>query len=319
MYSVSVNKSIPNVLVIGGSGFLGSNIVCELKNQGYHVSVLDIKNPCNPLTEVEYYIGSVSDGQLLSKIIKRQDCIVFLKSSTTPGSSMLDPAKAYAEDLPDVISVCRQCLEYSIEKIVFASSGGTVYAPLNVERPYRETDPTQAINHYGISKIAAENILLMYNNVFGMKNIILRIANPYGVGQTSVSGVGAITTFAEKMITRKAIQVFGAGHIVRDYVEVSDVSRAFALAISTKTHAKLPVFNIGSGKGFSIMQIIHLLKEYLQIEPMIEFLPHRVFDISYNVLDISKAEGELQYIPMVAPEIGIKKYVQILKEQHLAD
>ena len=310
-----MHNNMPKVLVIGGNGFLGSNIICELKNNGYNVSVLDIKAPFTQLTDVDYFVGSISNIQLLPEIMERHDYLIYLKSSTTPNSSMIDVNKAYMEDLPDLISVCRLCLECSIKKIVFASSGGTVYAQSNMERPYQEEDLTCPINHYGISKLAAENILLMYNKLFGMKNVVLRISNPYGIGQTSLSGVGAITTFAEKMITGQTIQVYGKGNIVRDYVEVSDVSRAFALALNETIYSDFSVFNIGSGKGFSIMQIIHLLQEYLRIEPKIEFLPERIFDISYNVLDITKAGKELGYFPIVMPDTGIKDYVQVLKNK----
>lgn len=308
-----MHNNMPRVLVIGGNGFLGSNIICELKNNGYNVSVLDIKAPFAPLNDVDYFVGSVSDIQLLPDIMEGHDYLIYLKSSTTPNSSMIDVNKAYTEDLPELISVCRLCLEYSIRKIVFASSGGTVYAQSNMERPYREEDLTCPINHYGISKLAAENILLMNNKLFGMKNVVLRISNPYGIGQTSLSGVGAITTFAERMIKDQTIQVYGNGDIVRDYVEVSDVSRAFVLALNETKFSDFPVFNIGSGKGLSIMKIIHLLQEYLQIEPKIEFLPKRIFDISYNVLDISKAGKELGYFPMIMPETGIRDYVQGIK------
>lgn len=303
------------VLVIGGNGFIGSNIVGHLKNKGYNVSVLDIKAPLIELTGVDYYISSVSNTPLLRNIMKGHDCLIYLKSATTPASSMKEFHKAYAEDLPDLVSVCGMCLEYSIKKIVFASSGGTVYTQSKIKKPYREVDLTCPINHYGISKLSSENILLMYNKLFGMKNIILRISNPYGLGQNTQSGVGLITTLAEKMIKGQTIQICGSGDIVRDYVEVSDVARAFALALNETVSSDFPVFNVGSGRGFSIKQIINLLQEYLQIEPKIEYLPKRIFDVSYSVLDISKAGKELGYSPLVMLESGIKEYVQVLKSR----
>lgn len=302
------------VLVIGGNGFLGSNIVSELiRTMKYDVTVLDIKPPVDPLSKVKYIVGSISNTQLLSEIIKKQNYLIYLKSSTTPSTSMMEITKAYAEDLLDLNSVCRLSYENSIKKIVFASSGGTVYAQTGNKIPYREEDPTHPINHYGISKLAAENILLMYNKLYGMKNIAMRISNPYGIGQTSLSKVGAITTFAERIINNKSIQVYGNGEIVRDYVEVSDVSRAFLLALNEEKEQAFPVYNIGSGQGFSVLQIIQLLQEYLEVEAKIEFLPNRVFDISYNVLDIDKASEELRYQPLVMPEMGIKGYVEKLR------
>lgn len=300
-----------SVLVIGGSGFLGSNIATEvIQAQNYTVTVLDVRDPADTLEGVEYIKGSVSDIPLLTAIIKKHRQIIYLKSGTTPSTSMTEVVKAYAEDLLDLVAVCKLSSENSVEKIIFASSGGTVYAQSEYQKPYGEEDPTHPINHYGISKLACENILLMYNKLFGMNNLALRISNPYGIGQTSLSQVGAITTFAEKMSKDEPIQIFGNGETVRDYVEVSDVAGAFRLALEKKSGAAFPVYNIGSGQGFSVLQIIDLLKDYLGKEPQLEFLPKRIFDISYSVLDIRKAFQELNYQPLIMPENGIRDYVK---------
>ena len=303
------------VLVIGGNGFLGSNIVWELNNQAFEVSVLDIRTPEHPIKDVTYHCGSIRDLALLSKIIKGRDSLIYLKSSTTPTTSMADAATAYCEDLPDLMSTCEICLQQGVNKIVFSSSGGTVYGDLKVRRPYREEDLTYPRNHYGIAKLASENILLMQNALFGMENIILRVANPYGIGQSVASGVGAITSFAEKIISGQRIRIFGDGSIVRDYIDVSDVAKAFALAVTgTRRHA-IPIYNIGSGRGFSLLQIVELLQADLEAEAHIEFLPQRIFDVEYNVLDITKAGKVLGYEPAVSPEAGIKNYVQHLKRR----
>lgn len=304
-----------SVLVIGGNGFLGSNIVEELKNHDCTVSVLDILPPRFPVENVKYHCGSVGDAKLLPDIIGGRDSLIYLKSSTMPATSMIEAAKAYCEDLPELMTVCEVCLRQGVRKIVFASSGGTVYGDLQVRRLYREEDPTYPRNHYGIAKVAAENILLMQNALHGMQNIILRVSNPYGRGQSTLSGVGAITSFAEKIIENQSIQIFGDGNIVRDYVEVSDVAKAFALAVEKAPICAVPIFNIGSGRGFSLLQIVHLLQEYLQSEAQIDFLPQREFDVQYNVLDITKAARILGYAPAISPEEGIKQYVQWLNHK----
>lgn len=303
-----------NVLVIGGNGFLGSNIVAELHCQGHLVSVLDIQPPRLPLEGVHYSCGNVGDQDLMQDIMRGIDCIVYLKSSTTPATSMQDAAKAYREDLPELMSTCDLCRRQGIGKIIFASSGGTVYGGRGLLRPYQETDPTHPRNHYGIAKVAAENILLMYNALHGMENIILRIANPYGYGQSSRSGVGAITAFAEKIMNDEAIQIFGDGNIVRDYIEVSDVAKAFAVAALAVSGEELPIFNIGSGRGFSLIQIVDLLQEILAMQAKIQYLPRRDFDVAYNVLDNTKAKRLLGFEPQLSPEAGIRSYVQRLKQ-----
>ena len=302
------------VLVVGGNGFLGVNIVGELILRGMSVSVLDIHPPRLALPGVAYHCGAVGDRKLLEQSIRGQQCIIYLKSSTTPASSMLDATRAYCEDLPDLMATCETCLKLGVRKIVFASSGGTVYGDLKINRPYREDDPTHPRNHYGIAKVAAENILLMYNALQGMDNIILRISNPYGTGQNSMSGVGAITAFAEKIINDETIHIFGDGNIIRDYIEVSDVTKAFAAAVELKPVCDLPIFNVASGNGFSLLQLVHILQACLQRQAAIEFSPQREFDVLYNVLDISKAKELLKFAPRVLLEDGVRQYVQQLKQ-----
>ena len=301
------------VLVVGGNGFLGVNIVGELILRGMSVSVLDIHPPRLALPGVAYHCGAVGDRKLLEQSIRGQQCIIYLKSSTTPASSMLDATRAYCEDLPDLMATCETCLKLGVRKIVFASSGGTVYGDLKINRPYREDDPTHPRNHYGIAKVAAENILLMYNALQGMDNIILRISNPYGTGQNSMSGVGAITAFAEKIINDETIHIFGDGNIIRDYIEVSDVTKAFAAAVELKPVCDLPIFNVGSGNGFSLLQLVHILQDCLQRQAAIEFSPQREFDVLYNVLDISKAKELLKFAPLVLLEDGVRQYADQLK------
>ena len=304
-----------NVLVIGGNGFIGSNIVEELKNKDFGVSVLDILPPRFAGRDVQYHCGSVSDQKLLNELIRNKDSLIYLKSSTTPATSMIDAAKAYCEDLPELMGVCEVCLRQGVRKIIFSSSGGTVYGDLRVRRPYREEDLTYPRNHYGIAKVAAENILLMQNALHGMENIILRVSNPYGRGQSTLSGVGAITSFAEKIIQKQPIRIFGDGNIIRDYIDVSDVARAFVMAVEQAPGSGSPIFNIGSGRGFSLLQIVDLLEEYLQSKAQIEFLPQREFDVEYNVLDVTKAARILGFTPVISPEEGIRQYVQQLSHR----
>lgn len=301
------------VLVIGGNGFLGVNIVAELLGRGMDVAVLDIHPPREAAPGVQYYCGAVGDRELLAECVRGRQCIVYLKSSTTPATSMLDAAKAYCEDLPDLMATCQMCLQQGVRKIVFASSGGTVYGDLKIQRPYREDDPTHPRNHYGIAKVAAENILLMYNALHDMENIILRISNPYGKGQNSLSGVGAITAFAERIVHDEPIHIYGDGNIIRDYIEVSDVAGAFAAAVTLKPDCDSPVFNVGSGAGVSLLELVEILQKSMQRQATIEFFPRRQFDVLYNVLDISKAKAHLGFAPSILLEDGIGRHTARLK------
>lgn len=299
------------VLVIGGTGFIGSNIIKYLKEQGIYTG-------CYALTQNgigdENFIGNIIYDDNFENIVNEFDQIIYLITSVSPKRSMEQPFEPYANDIPLLIKTLDVARNANIKRVVFASSGGTVYG--NIEnRKAKETDLNNPINHYAICKLSSEKILEMYNNLYGMENISLRISNPYGMGQRVSSNVGAITVFANRIINNEEISIFGDGNVVRDYVDVEDVAKAFYLALTYNYNPNdnPQVYNIGSGNGLSLNDIIEIISDELNMVPRINYLPKRGFDVEYNVLDISKAEQVLGYQPYPDQKEKIKEYVRKLQ------
>ena len=303
------------VLIIGGNGFIGSNICQYFNNINESVSIYETR-ACN-LGE-KNYVGNILDDNNFEKIVANYDVIIYLITAVSPQKSMLNPNSAYLNDIPLLIKTLDACVKGNTNRIVFASSGGSIYGDSNNIK-LKESDNTLPQNHYAICKLACENILLMYNKLYNMENISLRISNPYGNNQKTDSGVGVITTFVNEIVLGNPINLYGDGSITRDFICVEDVAQAFYLATYWEFDKNItPIFNVGSGEVISLLKIIEIIADSLQIEPIINYLPERNFDVKYNVLDISKTQKILKYDPTNNKDQLIRKYVKkIYDEKHM--
>ncbi len=300
------------ILIIGGNGYIGKNVVSNLLQHGYEPVIYDIVKSD---LEVEQYTGDLLSDPVFEEIIKSCNKIIYLITSVSPKKSMEDPTSAYMTDIPLLIKTLDTCVKYGIKRVIYASSGGTVYGEGN-GKLFREEDQTYPINHYAICKISCEKILNLYNTLYNMENISLRISNPYGIGQNPKSGVGAITTFAYEILMGNPITLFGNGQNYRDYIDVESVSEAFRLSCNWEYDKSIfPVFNIGSGEPLSLNDIIEIITKAYGVTPNIEYLAERPFDVRYSALDTSKAEKYLNYQFPHNQKEKIKDYVLRVKHQ----
>lgn len=294
------------VLVIGGNGFIGTNVTNYLINNGVYTSTYDLYKGN---VGIENYQGNILDDENFESIIEGNDAIIYLITTVSPKKSMESPESAYKIDIPLLIKTLDICVKKNVKRVIFSSSGGTIYGETYTEKA-REDDMKFPINNYAICKLTCENILNMYNNLYSMENISLRISNPYGVGQRPESGVGVITTFVDKICKCEELNLFGDGTITRDFVDVSNVAAAFYNAVNWNFVKDIdPVFNIGSGNGISLNEIIEIIEQTLNVAASINYLPKREFDVQNNVLDVSKAKKYLGYKPSLDEKKLIKEYI----------
>ena len=195
------------VLVIGGSGFIGHNVINCLKAHGCYIG-----NYSQSLAENadENYIGDVFSETNFSEIVSKYDRIVYLITTVSPTRSMDNPTEPYTYDIPMLIKTLDIARTNGVKRVVFASSGGTVYGDNGFVKS-KEEDFNEPRNHYAICKLTCEKILEMYNKLYGMENISLRISNPFGPYQRVESSVGAITIFANNIMEGKQINLYGNG------------------------------------------------------------------------------------------------------------
>jgi len=294
------------ILVLGGCGFIGSHIVDGLLADGHDVRVFgrSAEKARSPLPAVDYRLGDFTDAGRLADSLQDIDIVIHAISSTTPAISNDDPQADIRDNLINTLTLLDLMRRHSLRRIVFLSSGGTVYGNPNI-LPIPEDAPLHPICSYGVVKVAIEHYLFMYQHLYDIQPVIIRPSNPYGPrhGQAGLQGV--ITSYLGNLLHGKALTVWGDGSVVRDFIDVRDVARLCVIAAS---HRATGVFNAGSGEGHSIREVIDSIAAVTGINPECDFREGRNFDVQKVVLDIRKSQSAFGWTPRIPFEQGIREY-----------
>jgi UDP-glucose 4-epimerase len=317
------NKVLKRCLVLGGNGFIGGHLVDSLVASGHHVRIFGrpgAMNDCNFSEEirnsVEFYEGDFSRGAEVKSAIDGVDCIFHLVSTTSPKSSNDDPVFDVETNLIGTIKVLEYIKDLKNIKFIFVSSGGTVYGQ-PAETPVKETDNTNPICSYGIVKLSIEKYLYLYNRLYGLNYSVLRLANPYGERQNPNSIQGVIPVFMLSILQDKPIKIWGGGGVARDFIYIGDVISALLMAMNANKTVR--VLNIGSGVALSINKLVGCLEFVSGKAAIIEYLPERQFDVPVISLDISSAARELDWVPEVSIEEGLRITWAWIKDVYAED
>jgi UDP-glucose 4-epimerase len=274
------------VLVLGGSGFIGSHVVDALLVAGHSVRVFD-QRPERfraPPAGVDTILGRFSDTATLIEALARIETVVHLISSTTPGTADLDPAADVSDNLLATLGLLALMERQGIRRIVYMSSGGTVYGVPDV-LPVPESHPLRPISSYGIVKASIEHYLRLYARR-SLVPVVIRAANPYRPRQGHAGVQGVIATAMRRVLQGDAVEVWGDGSVVRDYLHVKDLARLCVLAVSTDAACTV---NAGSGTGTSLLDLIGLLGQVTGRAVIPRFMPGRAVDVPVSVLDVGQA------------------------------
>ena len=293
------------VLVLGGSGFIGSHVVDVLLANGHFPTVYDRSAGVGyPLDErVQYVKGELSNRNMLSDVIASVDAVVHLISSTIPSTSNMDPLYDISSNLMDSVAVLQMMRFNRIQKIVYLSSGGTVYG-VNNQSPIPENHSTFPVCSYGIVKLAFEKYLHMFHHLYGLNYISLRASNPYGPKQSHIGSQGVVGTMLSNVAAGNEIEIWGDGLTVRDFIYVDDLADLCVKALQSE---EVGVFNAGSGVGISILDLVAYIESVLKLEVEKKYLEERRFDVRDNILDISNTRKKLGWSPNVSFEVGLKR------------
>jgi UDP-glucose 4-epimerase len=295
------------VLVTGGHGFLGANLVRGLCQAGYAVRTLDRRRePALPLPEgVEHILGDFCHRATVDLALEGMDCVFHLASATTPQSGTDDPVHDVNQNLVGTLHLLESCVSRRVPRVVFSSSGGTVYGrPRNA--PIPEDSPTDPLNSYGVVKLAIEKYLGMYRALGRLQAIVLRASNPYGPGQDPQGTQGAVAVALGALRWSRPFHLWGDGAVVRDFLYVDDLTRAFLLAL--KAPAEGPwIFNVGSGQGTSLLEVLHACEQASGRPMQVERFPGRPIDVPVNVLDVRLARQHLGWVPEVRLTEGLSR------------
>ena len=302
-------------LVLGGRGFIGSHLVDALLLSGHRVRCFDrphvvplgdshISNPNFELHEGDL----VSEADVVAAL-EGCDLCFHLVSTTLPKSSNVDPLFDIESNVLGTVRLLTHAVKLGVKKIIFVSSGGTVYG-IPAQVPIPETHSTEPICSYGITKLTIEKYLGLFRQLHGLDYTVLRIANLFGERQRTHASQGSVAVFLGKVLRGEPVEIWGDGLVVRDYIYISDVVAALLASIDPAGDER--VFNIGSGRGCSINDVLHSIEKVTGRSAIRRYMPGRAFDVPVSVLCIERAKRTLGWSPSVDFEIGLRRFADWL-------
>ena len=299
-------------ILLGGGGFLGKHLTSEILNRGHNVVCIGRSDQPEHYDTPNYSYIKADCGEkyLLEQTVQENDVVFYLAYNSVPKTSFDNPIRDIQENLPMAVSVFSVLARKRIARLVYVSSGGTIYGRTDSRVPIEETHPTNPISPYGITKLALEKYANFYSDMHKIPLVIVRPSNPYGILQEPFRGQGLIATIIGSFINGRTIDIYGQHEIVRDYIYVTDLVNGMLTIVFSKsnTHA---IYNIGSGIGRSNQEVLATIQKYLTENHAdkgilkLNVLGPREFDVPYNALDNSRLKS-LHWTSEVPFEEGIR-------------
>lgn len=310
-----------NIVLLGAAGFIGTNLTIELaKNTANNITLVDrskeyfrlIQN--KRFSNVHILESDFSLSMNFESILSGQDVVYHLVSTTVPTTSNQHISQELSANVIFSAELFEACIRCGVKKVVFISSGGTVYGRES-DCPLKEKTPTNPISSYGVQKITIEKLLYLYRYIYGLDYRIIRLANPYGPYQRPNGILGAVTTFTYKALKGEEITVYGDGSVVRDFIYIDDAIRAIMKIVEGDNRHH--TFNLGCGYGTSIKQVLATIEKALNIKLNISYKEARKVDVPVNYLDISRYEKYYGSLNPISLEEGIKRTAEFMRRELL--
>jgi len=292
------------VLLAGGSGFIGRHLAQKLIAENITPVVVDWVEP--KIEGCEYRSADIRTlADLLPGLLEAVEAVYLLAWTTKPQSANDDPGYDLSSNVLAGVHLLDGMLKLTKRpRLIFVSTGGAVYGAVE-QQPITEAVTPLPIGAYGLSKWTFEQYLMLYHRIHDLEYLIYRPGNPYGEYQDSTAGQGAVAVFLGKIARNETIQVWGDGNVVRDYLHISDLVEALYLGLEYRVKDQQRIFNVGSGKGESLAELIELLRAVCAKEIAVEYLPGRKVDVPKVILDYSKAQKYLGWSPKIFMRQGL--------------
>ncbi|MDR2192684.1 MAG: NAD-dependent epimerase/dehydratase family protein [Endomicrobium sp.] len=304
------------VLITGGAGFIGSNIadlLIENKHNIVAVDNLSSGKKENVNKKAAFYKADITDAKKLAAIFskERPQAVIHNAAQIDVRKSVSDPHYDARINILGSINVLNECVKNKTKKIIFASSGGTIYGECSKIAPDERSFPNP-LSPYGIAKHSVENYIKFYSAIYGIKYSILRYSNVYGQRQDPHGEAGVVAIFAGKMLKREDIFIFGDGKQTRDYVYVLDVANANLKAL---TKGDNEIINIGTQRTISVNDLVKIMSKAVGYSKKAVYKPKRDGELFKSFLNIKKAEKVLNWKPETDIKDGIAKTIEYFKNK----
>lgn len=299
-----------NVLALGANGFLGRAFINAVSVNN-KVLAFD-RNEMNCYADnknVTTIVGDFTDNALIDKLVARTDYVIHMISSTYPSDNTSQIFDDIRDNITPSVYLLESMVRHGTKKILFFSSGGTLYG----ETGNRINTIESILNPccgYGIQKATIEAYIGLYSRYYEIDYKIVRISNPYGIGQDKKRTQGIIPILINKLLTDEPICIYGDGSNERDYIYINDLTNGLEKAFYYSGQAR--VFHLGYGKYYTINQIIEKIeKSFGKKFKEITHIPQRKCDVNRSYLDFSVSQNELNW----KPTCSIDKGIELLKQQ----
>lgn len=303
-----------DALVIGGNGFLGSHVVDALAHRGHAVAAFDrfgVLKPQFTAPGVETLSGDFLNAADVRKAVTGRDVVLHFLSTTDPASAEDDPTLDIRTNIMSSVQLFEACADAGVGHVVFASTGGAIYGDQDLS-VFREEDLTVPVSPYAIGKQAIEGYLRYFRRKRGLASTVFRISNPYGPRQNPAKRQGVIPIFLRRMAQGLPLTVYGDGSMVRDYMYVADMAEMVADAVTQGTRREL--YNLGSGVGTSLTELLACLTEATGLEPEVRHAPTPSTFVDHVTLDTSRFTAEFGTRPTTPLTEGIRRTWDEIRE-----
>lgn len=305
-------------LVTGGAGFIGSNLVRLLLENGHQVMVLDnllsgYRKNLDPFPEVQFVEGDVRDAAVINRCAAGVEVIFHMAASVGNTRSIEHPIQDAEINVLGTLRVLEAARHNGVRKVVFSSSAG-IFGELKT-LPIRVDHPVEPDSPYGATKLGAEKLCLAYAKLYPLEAICLRYFNVYGVNQRYDAYGNAIPIFAHRILNGEPVIIFGDGEQTRDFIHARDVAKANYLAGLSRGVSG--PFNMGSGKRITINRLVEILCQASGIKARIEHGPPRKGDVRDSLADVSPAKAAFGFEPSVPLEDGLAEYMAWAKKEKI--
>ena len=307
-----------NILILGGFGFIGSNLIEELLSlNSYHLVVFEFKGVPNRFKDrVTVCYGDYNNTEDLERIFRDHsiDTVFHLISTTVPVTSNDNLEYDIESNLVGTIRLLNIMVKYHVKRLVFLSSGGTVYGKVSPDK-VDENHPTDPISAHGITKLSIEKFIHLHHHLHDLDYLILRVSNPFGPYHVS-DKQGIVNVAISRALNHEPLVIWGDGSVVRDYIYIKDVVRIMGEVIEKGIWNN--IINIGTGIGYSINDILQIVSE-LPLNLAVEYSPGHKYDVPYIVLNNNKLKSFIDYEPTEIRKAIRCTYEWMKKEKSISD